>query len=90
MTYGPDGSPNGVRHDAFFAVGQLRHVVQAAAADDANRRVAHEVRDRSVRLPRCPVMNAAGMAGSCSKNTSVSRAAASSENACLAASVSIG
>ena len=35
-TYGPDGSPNGVVSDLLFAVGELGHVVQAAAADDAN------------------------------------------------------
>ena len=37
ITYGPDGSPNGVATRPLFAVGQLRHVVQAAAADDADR-----------------------------------------------------
>ncbi len=36
ITYGPDGSPNGVVERLLFAVGQFGHVVQAAAADDAN------------------------------------------------------
>ena len=36
------------RRRALFAVGQLRHVVQAAAADDANRRVIrHSLRSMS-------------------------------------------
>ena len=35
-TYGPDGSPNGVSTMPLFAIGQLGHVVQAAAADDAD------------------------------------------------------
>ena len=33
---GPDGSPNGVVDRPLFAVGQLRHVVETAAADDAD------------------------------------------------------
>ena len=75
--------------DAFFAVGQFGHVVQAAAANDANRRVAH-VRGRRPSLPSCSVMNAAGMAGSCSKKIMLSRRPTSRAKACLAKSVSIG
>ena len=52
VTYGPDGAPNGVSTVHFLAVGQLRHVVQAAAADDADT-YAHEVPLAST----CPAFN---------------------------------